>query len=224
MGKAISDISNGINNVGSQVGNRINGYLGNVEHDVRGFVKNPIHGSLQYGTNIFTAGRSGTIGGGDSASDAPPAATDKTDLQKFQEKQTQNASDFRANLPKLQEQQAGLLKEQANNQMSGQLKAIKERASSRGLGYGGLAEGAQAGVRNANQGALSSALSTSNANLANAADTLDAQAVQTGLGVQQNQQALQNLTYQQAMADYQQKNNMFSNMLGSGLLAAAVFL
>lgn len=128
--------------------------------------------------------------------------------------QQQYAQKFQKELPQMQAKMAQQLTQQSNQQMQGQLKGVNQNNFSRGLGYGGVNAGQQAGVRAGAQQQLAGQISGANASLENASNTLNAQAVETGVGIQQTQQSIQNDIYKQQLAQQQASNAAAGGLLG----------
>lgn len=148
--------------------------------------------------------------------ESPSAPQSLVDLQK---QQLDYANKFREQMPQMQNQMARQLSQQAEMQQKGQIAEIKNRNNARGLTYSGINQGQQLGARAANQGLLAQAISGANANLENASNTLNNQALQTGVGIQQTQQSIQNQIYEQQMAQLAADNSITGSVLGFGLMA-----
>lgn len=208
LGDLINDASNPIGYTSSQIfgGSSDAGKAG----QIAGFVSNPVM----------------AIAGGQLANVLDPTAPPKAPgtnpaLAAFQQEQQQNAKQFSQNLPSLQGQIAQMLTKQAKATTDAQVQQVKTTNNARGLTYSGINQGQQAGVVAQNQQQLGSAISGANANLANASNTLTAQAVETGVGIQQTQQSIQNQIYQQQLSQMQSNNSIFGSALGTGILLAA---
>jgi len=91
------------------------------------------------------------------------------------------------------------------------------------MAYGGVNQGEQQQVRATTEQNLGRAITGSNANLENAANTLNAQAVETGVGIQQTNQAIQNQIFQQQMTQMNANNASTGSALGTGLMAYMAF-
>lgn len=161
----------------------------------------------------------GGIGGTDE-NKPPQAPPTNPALSQLQQQQQQQAKDFRANMPNMVRMMSENLKSQANQGLSEGLRQTKSDYNTRGLLYSGMRQGKEAQLRGKAQAGLAAGISGINADVENAAHTMDAQAVETGVGIQQTQQAIQNQIYSQAMARMSGNNQMISSALGTGLLAA----
>lgn len=150
---------------------------------------------------------------------APQDSAPPQGLQQLQQQQQQYANQFSQNLPQMQNQMNQNLTQSANNTLNAQVKATQSANSARGLGYGGVNQGQQQQERVNSQSNLANAISGSNANLSNAANTLNTQAINTGAGIQQTQQSIQNQIYQQQLAQMQSNNSITGNIASTGLLA-----
>lgn len=214
MGGTVSQIANTVANpigaVGGAVGTAITG-----NRDVgryTNFMMNP-------GGAAAGAGGAQAIGAMSPISQPPPPETPQT-LNELKKNQLEYANQFQAQLPQMQKQMAEQLSTNANKSMNAQLKQVNQRNSARGLAYGGVNEGQQQNVRSQSQGALAESIKNSNAGLLNASNTLNAQALETGVGIQQTQQAIQNQIYQQQLANMNANNAITGSMMGTGLLLA----
>lgn len=153
-------------------------------------------------------------GGMKAAPDATPAKPPGPTEQQLY------AKSFQERLPQMQAKMAQQLTQQSNQQMQGALQQNKQANFSRGMGYGGIEQGQQAGIRVGSEQQLAGQISGANASLENASNTLNAQAVETGVGVQQTEQSIQNSIYQQQMANQQANNNITGSIMGTAMMAA----
>lgn len=156
---------------------------------------------------------------GDDGSRGPDAPGVDPNLARLRAQQEQNAKQFRANMPGMQKTMGENLKTDANQALSGSLKNINQGNSARGLLYSNINQGQKAGARAKAQSGVAKETANINTGLLNAANTLDAQAIQTGMGIQQTQQQLQDDIYSQAMARMNAQN--MQQGAGMGLLAQA---
>lgn len=127
------------------------------------------------------------------------------------------ATEFRSGLPQMQQQMGDQLTKQSGMQMQQNLRGLNEDDSSRGLLYGGLHQGKEARVRGGAQANLAGAMTHMNSGLQNSANSIDQQAIQTGLGVQQFQQQQQNQIYSRALAEMSASNAFTGNIIGTGI-------
>ena len=153
---------------------------------------------------------------------APPKEVDPTEqaMKDFNTAQTNYANKFQEQLPQMQGQMANLLSQNANETMNAQVQQNKSKNTQRGLSYGGIAQGEQAQIKNQVQQNLSNEIAQSNAGLLNASNQLNAQALQTGTGMQGALQAIQNSMWSREMASQQASNAVTGNVMSTGLLAA----
>lgn len=202
MGSAVNAISSGF----KSAGNVVNNATGTRAGDALPFLGNTMAGSAYY------------LGGMDKDQPTAPDAPGINDnLSRLKAKQMAQAQQFRSNLPSMKNKMASDLRVEGNEAMSAQANNINESNSRRGLLYGGINAGQQAQAKNSAQGRLAKAISANNVNLDNAADTMDAQAVDTGVGIQQSQQAIQNQLYSQAQARMNGDNQITGSIIGGGL-------
>lgn len=201
MGSAVSSISSGLNSVRDTVNNATGTRLGDA---VPYLVGGPTGGSAYYAMGLDKR-----------APDAPEAPGINENLSRLKQKQMEQAKQFREGLPGMKNKMATDLRVEANQAMGAQAKGINEANSRRGLLYGGINAGQQGAAKRASQGRLASAISANNVNLESAADTMDAQAIDTGVGIQQSQQAIQNQLYSQAQARLNGENQITGSILGA---------
>lgn len=151
---------------------------------------------------------------GMSGAGKPAAPGINNNLGTVQSAQLANAANFRQNLPGLENQMGHQLADQSNQQMSQNIQGARQNNSARGLLYGGINAGQEGAIRaNAAHG-LAAGRSDINQGLLNNANTLDAQAIHTGLGIQQTQQSIQNSIYGQALADMQARGAAIGGLMG----------
>lgn len=210
MGSAVNAISSGIRGAGEA----INRATGTRAGDALPFLGSPAVGSAYYAMGLDK-----------ERPEAPDAPRINENLSRLKQKQMEQAKQFRENLPGMKNKMATDLRVEANDAMAAQAKNINESNSRRGLLYGGINAGQQAQAKGAAQSRLAKAISSNNVNLENAADAMDAQAIETGMGIQQSQQAIQNQLYSQAQARLNGENMMTGSMLGAaGGIATAGLL
>jgi hypothetical protein len=142
-----------------------------------------------------------------------------TPAEQMQRQLVNNAKQFRSNIPQLQQQLGQQFRVDANSQMNQGIHNIEQNNSNRGLLYGGLNQGQEAQQRARTQVAVAGGIKGINNDLYQAANTLDAQAVGNGVGVQQTQQAIANDAYSRAMTQMNAEDSMVGNAAGTGLLA-----
>lgn len=182
----------------------------------------------EFGGKVFETALNAPWDLADSAtrSGSPPGAPGiNKNLGKTQAAQLENAQSFRDRLPGLENQLGHQLGEQSNQQMGQNLHDVRQSNSHRGLLYGGINAGDEQQVRGHAASSLAQGRSNINSGMENAANTLDAQAIKTGMGVQQTQQSIQNSIYGQALANMQAQNQLIGGVFGGmgkigGLLAA----
>lgn len=187
-------------------------------------VANQARDTLGVGLGWGVAGPAGALAGNeiqghlDGSNSPPPPAAPGIDpnLQRLKDKKLQNAQEFRAGMPNMVRMMSEDLKTQANQGLSQANRQTRESASSRGMLYSGVRQGQEQSNRAKTQAGVAQGVSSINAEMENAANTLDAQAVETGVGIQQTQQAIQNQIYSQAMAQMNARNMVMGSMIGAG--------
>lgn len=202
-------IGHGIQQIGNGIGQMAQGNVGGLPQYVGGL------------GNVITGGAFDSQISHNVDPAAPPAAPGiNPTLSQTQQSQIQNAADFRKNIPSMEQSMSNDVRQTANNQLGQTMKSINNNTNSRGLLYSGINQGMKGGARAQTASNVGQATSGINAGLENAANTLDAQAVETGVGIQQTQQSIQNQIYSQAMTQMNANNSMFGSALGTGLIAA----
>ncbi len=215
VGGTIANLGQDFNQGSKQFGQ---GNIGGAFQDWTGNGYSDLLGQGANGRNFAN----GVFGNADGSNQPTPPKTPSS-LAGLQAQQQQYAQQFSQNLPQMQQKMAGLLTQQANQQMSGQIAQVKNQNNRRGMEYGGVNQGQQGQVRAADQQNLGQAITGSNANLENASNTLNAQAVETGVGIQQTNQAIQNQIFQQQMAQMNSQNSVMGSALGTGLMSYMAF-
>lgn len=159
-----------------------------------------------------------------SGPDAPPVPGTPGALDQLKQAQINTAKDFRQNLPGMEGQLGNQLASSSNQQLGQDTSSLKQMNSRRGLLYGGVNAGGENKLRASAQGGLSAAKSQLHAGLESQANQLDSEAIQTGVAIQQSQQQMQNLIYQQALARMQSENAMMGSLFQAGGMAAGMAL
>lgn len=206
VGGAVNDVAHG--NLGHAIGgigNAVGGALG--QGDISTY--------LTLGGNKLAAGIGGLLAPGD----VPGSPGANQGLQQTLAAQQQYAQQFRQALPQIQNNMQGQLAQQANQGMQQNLQTTRTNNSSRGLLYGGINAGQEGQDRAKAQKGLINADSALNSGLQSEANSLDQAATQTGVGIQQQQQAMQNSVYQNAMAQMAGQNQMLGSMGSAAALA-----
>lgn len=195
---------------------------------LKGIKKNPI-GSLtnQVGesTDPFGIGKSIGVNVGDplnllTPKSGPGAPGINPDVNNLKKQQQAYAQQFRSSIPQLQGQMVGQLRRDTQGQLNNNLSGLRSSNSSRGLLYGGVNQGQENQVRGAAQRGLIGGVSQINMGLQNEANQLDNSAIQTGVNIQQQQQSMQNMIYQNAMAQQAGQNQMMGSLISAGAMAA----
>ena len=151
---------------------------------------------------------------------APPMPGVDQNAKALQKSQREYAQGFRADLPGVKNQMATQLAQDSQSQLQDDLKASRSSASSRGLLYGGIQQGNEGRQRQQAQRGLLGGISASNLGLDESANQMDAAAVQTGVNMQQQQQNMQNMVYQNALAKMNGQNQVAGSMITAGAMAA----
>lgn len=148
---------------------------------------NPLSGGVMGLAGDLAAGKQGDLGGNFPQIDER--------VGQLNDEQRSEAGRFRNDLPGLKEQQFNLARDQAAQGLKGQTRDIRQGASSRGLLYSGLRQGAE----NAAQGSASSGLSAQreaiNRKLGQQANEMDQSSIQSGvdlMALRRNREDLMN--------------------------------
>lgn len=160
------------------------------------------------GGNVFN-----TITNAPTKPDAP--GTDPS-LAAVEEQQLTGAEKFRKDMPSMQSKLGSQLARQGQGLLNQNLKDSRSQDSSRGLLYGGLHAGREGAQRSQMANSLAEGRSKINSSVSEAADQLDAQAVDTALGVQRSQTAIQNDIYSQALSSMQTQNAGMNGLMKGG--------
>jgi hypothetical protein len=128
--------------------------------------------------------------------------------------QQEQAKDFRGKSPEMQRTMTEDLKAQANSGLSAANAGTKQNMSSRGLLNSNINRGAQGANRGRAQAGVAQGTADINRGLIDAQNTMDQNAISTGVQVQQSQQAIQNQIYSQAMARMNAQNAEAGSAMG----------
>jgi len=137
------------------------------------------------------------------------------DLGAYQTKQAEQAKNFRAKMPSMQQEQEVGIKQNTRSELARELAGIRGNMSSRGLLYSGLRRGAEADQ--SAQAASQAAAQRANVNqtLLGQAEGLDQNAIQSGLALQQSRQAQADAEYEARNKGFQARQGMFKELGGA---------
>ncbi len=191
--------------------------IGNAVHNIGGGITSAVNQARVGGENLsqVLGDAKKTIFG----SDAPHAPGMSPGLQQTLANQQAYAKSFRGDLPQITNTMQGRMAQQANQGLQNNLRQTRTSNASRGLLYGGVNAGQEGQQRASAQRGLISADSALNTGLQNEANSLDQAAMQTGVGIQQQQQAMQNSVYQNAMAQMAGQNQIAGSALSAATMA-----
>jgi len=193
-----------------------------VSKGISGAVKNPVKTFLSTSSPLGATFRLAEEGLKEMSGKPPGAPGVDPNLANLQSAQVQYAKDFRGQLPELQSKMSSQLTQDVGRNLQQDLRGSRSTASARGLLYGGVQQGKEARQRAAAQKGLMSGISNINMGLQDAANYMDASAIQSGVNMQAQQQALQNLIYQNAMARQAGQNQIIGSAASAGMLAGMV--
>ncbi len=139
------------------------------------------------------------------------------------QQQAMAAHEFRENIPGLSNQMGNQLAGQVGGQVDQGIKQTQQADSRRGLLYGGMHAGNEQKVRGAGAAQVAQGRSDINKGLLEQADKIDSSAINTGLQIQQQQQAMQDAIYAQAMKSSSNTSAMAGQVVGTvaGIVAGA---
>lgn len=205
MGDVIHTIANPLGTIGNWVGVNTNSQLGKNLH----YLDSTTHPIEQTASDMYSA-------------DKPAAPGINKNLSNVQNTQVQKAQNFRKGLLGTENSLGHNLAEENNHMLGQNLQGIRQNNSHRGLLYGGLNYGQEQGARVGAARSLAQGRTSINNNMENAANTMDQQAIHTGVGIQQSQQQIQDAIYGQALADMQAKNAALGGFIsGAGKIGGA---
>jgi hypothetical protein len=144
--------------------------------------------------------------------------------EKMLNQQQYFAKDFRDKLPQMENQMGNQAAGSIGASADQGVRASRASDSSRGLLYGGVHAGHEGAIRGEAAAEMAGARSNINQGLLSAADSMDANAIQTGVAVQQQQQQMQNAIYSQAMAKMNAENASFGGLMSAGGMLAGGYL
>jgi hypothetical protein len=168
---------------------------------------------------VGSVGGPGALEGIFGGEEAPESPGIDPNLNTIKQQQLKQAKDFRRNLSGMERSMGESLKSQANRGMQQSIDQARQNQSSRGMLYSGQAAGQESGIRAKAQAGLGQGLADLHSGLLTQANNLDAQAIETGLGIQRSQQQLQDMIYANALTKMNADNAMTGNMIGSGINA-----
>lgn len=140
--------------------------------------------------------------------------------KKMQEQLTAQAKDYRANLKGTQERQFASVADPMRQQLAQQMSGIRGQANKRGLLYSGQRAGAESQAQGQAAQQLSGQRAQINEATQNVANTMEQQAVQSGLQTAQQRQKEINDAYNQALKQKQGESAVtgaLGGAIGQGL-------
>lgn len=230
MGGSIGQIGNALANGGRRLasldpGGATPNSISNFQNSVNSLKNGDVKGSLNYGINsdptLQATYVANDVGGEIMGHDTPPQAPGvNTDLENLKNQQVQQAKDFRSNLPQTQKTLSSNLAQESNINTNNNMRMINQSNNKRGLLYGGVNQGMKSQERAQGSANLAKSVGLLNNGLNDAANQMDINAINTGVGIQQSSQKIQNDLYSQAQAQLSSNNNMSSSIASLGMLAA----
>lgn len=135
-------------------------------------------------------------------------------IKDLQAQQVQQAQDFQNNLGGYQ----GSLNDQAENttrnSMAQKMADVRSASNSRGLLYSGLRQGQEAGVGAESASKLANQRAAINERTQNVSNQMNQNAIQSGLQMQQAQQAMADQNYEMANKQAEQKQKAAQGLIG----------
>lgn len=146
-------------------------------------------------------------------------------LQQMQQQQAQQAASYQANMPAYENQQQNAATDSSRQGLAQQLAGTTANSNARGMLYGSYNQGQQASATAQNQAQLQTTKANINTNVQNTSNSLNNQALGSGLALQQSQNAQALAAYQAALQQQEATNGEFGAITGGvgkvgGLLAA----
>jgi hypothetical protein len=203
----LDDVNTGFEKLTGQPAGSASGTLGDIGKVWGGFAQGPAFTFLGGNQAIDALGRSPT----------PPGQPGMDpSLANLNAQRTQQAQQFRQNLPGTQTDMTNNLASRQRQDLAGDMAQNKMGANRRGLLGSGLQKAADVrssvgAAKNLQQGGQEIATS-----LENTAQQMENQAIAGGLQYWQSGQALQDQAYQQALANMQSRNAGIGSLMGAG--------
>lgn len=149
--------------------------------------------------------------------DSPQAPGVDPRYKEIKDSQFKQAKDFRGNLSGFENDLFRDYRNMGLRDLASQVKTTSNSLGRRGLGYGGIAEGAQAkNAANFSYG-MAKGKSDIHRSSEDMANQLDADALNSGLLFQKTQQGIQDTVYNQAIQEYQNRNSAMNGIFqGAG--------
>lgn len=211
MGNVVKDVASGISNVSKEIATPISRMTGS---DQIGRMWGDIIGGNITGTGPLGGSAARVVEQALTPTKAPAALTPDQGLTGIQTAQQQQYQDYLTNLPKMQKQMQEQYTQQAHKQIAAGQKAGESKMASRGLGYGGLNEAMKQQVAAQGKQDLAGQLANVNQGLLSMGNQIQQGGIQTGVGMQNQMQALQNMLYQQQLARQNAENSTTGSILG----------
>lgn len=184
--------------------------VGNIARDVG---RNRAFQAIMPGAAI-QAGIAGNLLGGKSEPEIAAPGMDRG-LRRIRRDQAKQAREFEAGIPKMADDLFGGVEKQERRRLANQMSGIRNDASSRGLLYSGIREDQEQRARAESSGSLASARADINSQLQDQSRDMKANAVKTGLNIQQAQQQIHDQIYNQALANMASKRGLISGFAGA---------
>lgn len=169
-----------------------------------------------------TYGLNKILPGAPDQENGPDYSSAFNDYDKQREAQAADAARFRSSIPTLNQQAGTIQGEEGRQGLARKLTDIKRSASSRGLLYSGIKQGADQEVASSTASDLANKSYSTNKSLENQAQKMENSAIESGMkGLEAKQQAAQQ-SYQMALQRRQAQQQGQAGLLGGvGSLAGA---
>lgn len=125
------------------------------------------------------------------------------------------ANQFQQNIPGMESKLGYELGNNISDQMNHGIKNLDQSNSRRGLLYGGVNAGGEGAIRAQAAGQMARGRSSINKGLLDASNKMNAGTIDFGVQIQQQQQAIQDSLYRQAMADAAGAGAVVGDVLGA---------
>lgn len=137
-------------------------------------------------------------------------------IQQIRDQQLNDANDYANNLDATRNSEYGVAEDSSRRQLAKDLAGDRTNANSRGMLYGSYEQGQEANSTGRNASALASAKTNINTDTQNTLNSLQNQALGSGMASNQADQDFYNQAYQRQLTNSQQKSNAFGNLASGG--------
>lgn len=137
--------------------------------------------------------------------------------KRLKRQQMEQAEAFRQKSGDYRQQIGGTLRQQESQNLNQAQKDTANDLSRRGLMFGGISQGAQASNRGRSAASLGKGMQAMNRNLEETASDMENKAIETGMAIQNAQQAASNQLYSRSMAAQNTANQTVASGVQMGM-------